>query len=185
MEDRKLIKLIIKNPEEGISIALDLYGDSVKTICKSILAGKSDADIEEAIAETFVRLWRYGKSFKPNQNTLLKSYIYSIARNVSVDKLKEMNGKIVSFESIENFDFPNEEWTLEDIVIKKEENSMVKETLYSLNEPERTIFVMRYFYEFKVKEIAERLGLPTKTVENKLHRTKIVLKTKFIEKEVR
>ena len=64
MEDRKLIRLINRNPEKGISLALDLYGSSVKTICSSILAGRPEQDVEEAIAETFVRLWRYGRSWK-------------------------------------------------------------------------------------------------------------------------
>jgi RNA polymerase sigma factor (sigma-70 family) len=103
MEDRKLIRLIQRSPEKGISAALDLYGSSVKTICKGILAGQTEQDIEEAIAETFVRLWRYGKSFKAGDGTSLKSYIYSIARNASIDKLKAIHGEEVSMESIENF----------------------------------------------------------------------------------
>ena len=185
MEDRKLIKLINRNPEKGISIALDLYGDPVKTICSSILAGMTAQDVEEAVAETFVRLWRYGKSFKAERGTSLKSYIYSIARNASLDKLKAVHGAEVSIEAIDNFRFPDDELNIEDLIIKQEEAGIVKDVVYGLDEPERTIFVMRYFYELKVKEIAERLQLPAKTVENKLHRTKAVLRAKFEEKEVR
>lgn len=184
MEDRKLKRLIQRNPEKGISIALDLYGSSVKTICTSILAGRSEQDVEEAIAETFVRLWRYGKSFKAGQNTSLKSYIYSIARNTSIDKLKAIHGEEVSLEAIENFQF-RDELDIEDFVVHREEATLVKQVVYSLDEPERTIFVLRYFYELKVKEIAERLQLPVKTIENKLYRTKAILKAKFEEKGVR
>ncbi len=184
MEDRKLIRFIQRNPEKGISLALDLYGSSVKTICKSILAGQSEQDVEEAVAETFVRLWRYGKSFKAEQDTTLKSYIYSIARNASIDKLKAIHGEEVSLEAIENFQFCDD-LDIEDFIICREEADLVKQVIYCLDEPERSIFVLRYFYELKVREVAERLQLPVKTVENKLHRTKAVLKTKFEEKGVR
>lgn len=185
MEDKKLIKLIKRNPEEGIAIALDLYGDSVKTICSNILAGRNPKDVEEAIAETFVRLWRYGNNFNADRGTSLKSYIYSIARNASLDKLKTIHGEEVSLEAIDNFRFNDNVLDIEDFVVNQEEKSIVKEVIYGLDEPERSIFVMRYFYELKVKEIADRLQLPAKTVENKLYRTKAILKTKFEEKGVR
>ena len=184
MEDRKLIRLIQRNPEKGISIALDLYGSSVKTICKNILAGQTEQDVEETIAETFIRLWRYGKSFKSGHSTSLKSYIYSIARNASIDKLKSIHGEEVSLEAIENFQF-RDDLDIEDFIIHQEEAGLVKQVIYSLDEPERSIFVLRYFYELKVREVAERLQLPVKTVENKLHRTKTVLKAEFKEKGVR
>lgn len=184
MEDRKLIRLIQRSPEKGISAALDLYGSSVKTICKGILAGQTEQDIEEAIAETFVRLWRYGKSFKATPETSLKSYIYSIARNASIDKLKAIHGEEVSMEAIENFQL-QDDLDIEDFVIHQEEAGLVKQVIYDLDEPERSIFVLRYFYELKVREVAERLQLPVKTVENKLHRTKAVLKAEFKEKGVR
>ena len=184
MEDRKLIRLIQRNPEKGISIALDLYGSSVKTICKGILAGLPEQDIEEAIAETFVRLWRYGKSFKSRPDASLKSYIYSIARNASVDKLKKIHGEEVCLEAIENFQL-QDDLDIEDFVIHQEEAGLVKQVIYDLDEPERSIFVLRYFYELKVREVAERLQLPVKTVENKLYRTKAVLKAEFKEKGVR
>ena len=184
MEDRKLIRLIQRNPEKGISIALDLYGGSVKTICKGILAGLPEQDVEEAIAETFVRLWRYGKSFKSRPETSLKSYIYSIARNASIDKLKAIHGDEVCLEAIENFQL-QDDLDIEDFVIHQEEAGLVKQVIYDLDEPERSIFVLRYFYELKVREVAERLQLPVKTVENKLYRTKAVLKAEFKEKGVR
>ena len=184
MEDRKLIRLINRNPEKGISLALDLYGSSVKTICSSILAGRPEQDVEEAIAETFVRLWRYGRSWKAERNTSLKSYIYSIARNASIDKLKTIHGEEVSIDAVEHFQMQND-LDIEDFVIRREEEALVKQVIYSLDEPERSIFVLRYFYDLRVREVAERLQLPVKTVENKLHRTKTVLKAEFEAKGVR
>ncbi len=184
MEDRKLIRLINRNPEKGISLALDLYGSSVKTICGSILAGRSEQDIEEAIAETFIRLWRYGRSWRAERNTSLKSYIYSIARNAAIDKLKSIHGEEVSMEAIEYFQM-QDDLDIENFIIRREEEALVKQVIYGLDEPERSIFVLRYFYGLRVREVADRLQLPVKTVENKLYRTKAVLKAEFKAKGVR
>ena len=46
-----------------------------------------------------------------------------------------------------------------------------------MREPDRTIFLLRYFYFFKVKDIAERLSLTPKKVENILSRRKQDLET--------
>ena len=50
-----------------------------------------------------------------------------------------------------------------------------------MKEPDRTIFLLRYFYFFKVKEIAERLELPPKKVENILSRRKKDLEEILLE----
>lgn len=44
-KDKKILSLLKKSPEEGLSIALDTYGGAVKTICKNILNNYSNEDI--------------------------------------------------------------------------------------------------------------------------------------------
>ena len=34
-KDKKIISLLKKSPEDGLSLALDIYGGAVKTICKN------------------------------------------------------------------------------------------------------------------------------------------------------
>ena len=52
-KDKKIISLLKKSPENGLSLALDIYGGAVKTICKNILSDYKNEDIEEAISDTF------------------------------------------------------------------------------------------------------------------------------------
>lgn len=184
MDDRKLIRTIKRNPEKGIVIALDLYGSAVKTICRDLLAGGTAEDIEEAIAETFVRLWRYGKNFKPGKETSLKSYLYGIARNAALDKRKALRKK-ESAEWDSQLDFAVDHLGAEGLIIKKEEELIVRQVVAEMGEPDRTIFAMRFFYEYKVKEIALKLGLSEKQVENRLFRSKRVLKKKLEERGIR
>lgn len=184
MEDKKLLRTIERNPEKGIAIALDLYGSAVKTICKDILAGGTAEDVEEAIAETFIRLWRYGKSFKPNRGTSLKSYIYGIARNAAMDKRKALHtGETALWP--EGTELPDADADTEELFLRREEELTVRQVVAEMEEPDRTIFAMRFFKEYKVKEIALKLNLSEKQVENRLFRCKRVLKRKLKERGVR
>ena len=36
-KERKIIKLLKKSPEDGIKMAIDVYGPAINTICKNIL----------------------------------------------------------------------------------------------------------------------------------------------------
>lgn len=184
MEDRKLIRTIERNPEKGIAVALDLYGDAVKTICKDILAGGTAEDIEEAIAETFIRLWRYGTNFRAGRGTTLKSYLYGIARNAALDKRKTLHRGTTADYS-EEMELQDESPGAEELIIKKEEELAVRQVVSEMEEPDRSIFAMRFFQEYKVKEIALKLDLSEKQVENRLFRSKRVLKKKLKERGIR
>ena len=57
----------------------------------------------------------------------------------------------------------------------------IKETLDKFNEPDRSIFILRFFYFEKVKSIALKLNLDEKKVENILYRSKSKLKEELIK----
>lgn len=50
-----------------------------------------------------------------------------------------------------------------------------------MEEPDKSIFILRYFYFEKIKDISSRLGLSPKKVENCLYRQKDKLKKALIE----
>ena len=99
-KDKKLLFLLKKSPEKGLSLALDIYAPPVKTICKNILYDCSSEDIEEAISDKFFKLWKNVDKFKKDKGTTLKSYIYAIARNTALDKRRQLknNSLILSIE---------------------------------------------------------------------------------------
>ena len=73
------------------------------------------------------------------------------------------------------------ELDLESELSRKRNREIVRQTVSELPEPDREIFIRRYFYCERVKAIALRLGLSPKAVENKLFRGKQKLKALLIE----
>ena len=178
-KDRKIIKLLKKSPEDGIKMVIDVYGSAVNTICKNILINLNSEDIEEAISDTFFKLWKNVDNFNVEKNKSLKSYIYAIARNTCFDKLKSFNCNTSLFDVDEN-DL-GIDVNMEDEYSKLHNKKIIKTTLDNFKEPDRSIFILRYFYFENVKVIASKLNLSEKKVENILYRSKTKLKEELIK----
>lgn len=62
--------------------------------------------------------------------------------------------------------------------------TILRQTVDALPPPDREIFIYRYFCELSVREIAERVSLTVKQVENKLYRGKLSLRTQLLERGI-
>ncbi len=182
IKEEQILLMLKSSPGEGISMALDAYGGPVKTICKNILFDCSSEDIEEAVADSFVGLWKSVDKFRSNGDYSLKSYLYGIARHTALDKRRAMKKEVHGL--------PVEEVIIEagiDIesdFAKKLNDSIVHNSLNNMEEPMRSVFILRYFYYEKVNDIAKRMGLSQKVVENHLYRGKSKLRFELLERGI-
>ena len=183
MTDREIYNLLQQDPEAGIHQLLRQYGGAIKTICKNFLYDCSEEDVEEAIADTVIRFWRGLHHYDPDRGQSMKSYIYAIARNTARDKRKSM--KKINI-------FPLEEVVMElssgeNIALyfeKREQDEILHWCIADMGEPDRSVFLYRYFYGFKVNEIADMLSLVPKKVENILYRGKKKLQKALLERGI-
>lgn len=181
MYDDKLIKLLKGNPSKGLSTAIDQYGPLVKTVVTRIIGYENQRDVEECISDVFVELWKSIENFNQEKGTL-KNYIISIARHVSINTY---NRKLIKHELIPLEDNDLEiELDLTNEVSKSINKDIIKETINSLPQPDKDIFIKRYYLFESVKEIASSLDLAPKSVENKLYRGKDKLKTELLNKGI-
>ena len=88
ISDPEILKLIRDNPSEGLSVVLDTYGGSIKTICANILGRNSTQDIEECISDILTQLWQSAPRIDLTKGSL-RSYLYGIARHKAVDRRRK------------------------------------------------------------------------------------------------
>ena len=187
MNDNELILLLKQEPAAGIGRALALYGPAVKWIASKILGMDQRQDVEECVAETFVKLWRGIDRYDENSGVPLSSYINGIARHTAQDFRRSSlrRGGAVSLESLAP---DSEELGIEvdfaDQLARKTNARIVREAVAAMPPPDDEIFVSRYFLSLRVREIAARLGLSEKTVENRLYRGKTALREALIERGI-
>ena len=84
INDIDLKQLIIDNPEQGLSAALELYAPLVKSIVCRLLGTENRQDTEECIADIFFKLYRGIAAFDPTAGTI-KGYLCGIARHTALD----------------------------------------------------------------------------------------------------
>lgn len=121
---------------------------------------ESESESKDLVQDLFVDIWVNREKIKIT--TSIKSYLYAAVRNRSLTKLKSKLG-IVPFPDdhdkliVEpvNLDFP----TLEEAIQK---------AIASLPEKCRVIFVLSREHGLKYAQVAEKLNLSEKTVENQI-----------------
>lgn len=182
MTDQELLILLKKDTESGLRELIRAYGAAFRTIARNILRDLSEEDIEEVISDILVGIWKSKDYFDESREVSFKSYCYGIARKTALKKRRECTkyGELIPL----NEDLLDDGSDFHSKLEKQEEERVLVEVLMNEGEPLRSIFVFRYFYFFKVKEIAAVLKIPAKQVENCLYRGKERLKKELMKRGI-
>lgn len=176
MDDRKIIELYYARDELGLKKTDEIYGKYCRAIAKNILG--SDEDAEEVLNDTLLRAWN---SIPPEEPKSLKSYLGTLARNISFDRYRKMKAEkrggcevAVCLEEAEEFLADTK--SISEEYEKRELTKFLNEFLHSLPERECDIFVRRYYYCDSTADIGKRFALKESNVLVILSRTRKKLK---------
>ena len=136
-----------------------VYRVSVRMLSDTALAEDISQDI-------FVKIWRYSNTF--NGKSKLQTWIYRIVINTCLDALKKQK-TYIDIEDVEISDSAD----LTDVTyLKKQTAQQIQYALTCLKPQERSAIVLFYWEEYKIKQIAEILGIGHKATESLLRRTR-------------
>jgi len=125
----------------------------------------SDLDLaEDAAQEAFLRAWLHLDSFQTGSS--LRNWLYRIAINVALDRLRREKGTLQDLETIEVAD-PAEGPEAE--LLHKETRQRVQQAIQSLSEANRAVLVLREYGSLSYQEIAGTLDIPIGTVMSRLN----------------
>lgn len=123
-----------------------------------------DIDQSEDLAQdAFVKLW--DKRDEVQLDTV-KSYLYTIANNMLLNKIRH-DKVVVNF--AEHNKNKQEEYSPEFQLQEKEFKQELEDVISQMPEKQREVFLMNRIEEMTYKEIAERLELSVKAVEKRMH----------------
>ena len=181
--DIQLLKMIRKQPEEGMSLLIDEYGGAIKAICSNVLRNYDAGIVQDAMQETVIRLWqKLSQRFQVKKN--LRAYIYQTARNCALDYLRKyQRHSETDFEGVEDM-MQDVSTDVEREFSRKHNERIVHEVIKEMEEPDRTIFILRFFYYETVKVIAETVHLKEDNVESRIRRGKKKLKAELLRRGV-
>lgn len=177
-EEKKLVSSIILGDEKAFERLFEIFHPIVYSVAHSII-GISD-EVDDAVQEIFMKILSGIIHFRFNSR--LSTWIYSIARNHSINYKNRKSREAVSLEDI-NKTPPASEVSAEQSLIKREISYLVKDSLQSLKDEYRIALELRYMAEKSYEEISEIMDVPTGTVKTYIHRAKNKLREKILERK--
>lgn len=162
-EIHELVLKIKKGDEKSFNLVYNLYNKKLFTFAFSMLKNREDA--KEILQETFIKIWEERDDL--NENRSLKSYIFSIAHNKIIDLFrKRMNEKDYKNNLLSNIEEYNNENNY-DLELIEKKKTLIK-IVDQLPLSRKNIFTLSKFRGLSHKEIAFKLNISTKTIENQI-----------------
>jgi RNA polymerase sigma-70 factor, ECF subfamily len=138
---------------------------------------KDEADAEEIVQNVFYKLWERREQMAELQS--VNAYLYRSVYNESLNYLKHQKVKM-AYQSHTVHSSPQASNPADSASLKELETK-IQTAMNDLPEQCRTVFQLSRFEELKYREIADRLGISVKTVENQMGKALKVLRTKLAE----
>lgn len=186
--DEALVQRVRSGEREVFGVLVDRYKRGIANFIGATVRNSSEAaDLSQ---ETFLRAYAHLHTFNP-QLGKFSTWVYQIARNVVRTHLAK------SQRMPQLHDLPQEQ-TLETALadqsagadpavglLRREAERELRAALAELPERTRTVLALRYFDNMEYQTIASTLGLSLGNVKTLIHRGKIALTKKMIEREAR
>ncbi len=174
INDQELIPLLVKGSKEAFHILYMRYGVKIRRFARSYL--KQDQDCEELVQDVFLRLWDKKEILDSSGN--LRAFLYKIAVNSIYDFIKRKNIEQAfldySVSKPETSDLTWEEVVYQDML------AHITRLIDKMPDQRKKIFVLSKEKGLTNDEIAQRLNLSKRTVENQLYRA-----TSFLKKNLK
>jgi len=177
--------------ETALQHALELQSfESLKpeltSFCYRMLGSIDDAD--DAVQETFIRVWQSWNSFR--QESSFKTWVYRIASNICLDKLRQTKRRTRPVDLsapatsviAPSETFPDSSWIWpapafsdnpEDILIRKDTLQLCFITLLQILPPrQRAVLLLKDVFAWSSKQIAGSLGMSLAAVNSALQRAR-------------
>jgi len=176
--DEQLITDYLAGDEKSLEILIKRYLKPIYSFVYRYVG--NGQEVEDITQEVFVKVWRNLKKFDKQKS--FKTWIFSIAKNTSIDCLRKK--KAVPFSNFENEAGENLlTKTLADPTLLPNEifeqariAEMLNAAMNQLTLKYRMVLFLRYNDHFTFREIAEVLGESLNTVKSRHRRALIQLK---------
>ena len=171
MDDAEIVSLYWLRDQEAIRQTDLAYGTMCRALSRRILRSAEDA--EECVNDSYYRLW---DRIPPERPQSLGAYLSRIVRNVSLDRLRELDackrggGTVsVALDELRGVCGTDD---AESLLAAKELGRAVDRFLRTEPERNRNVFLRRYYFFETRSEIAARFSISAAQVSVILSRTR-------------
>jgi len=166
-QDWLLMQRVGHGDEAAMAELYDRFVGLVYKASKQVLTSRAEA--EDAVQESFVRLWQTADRFDPNRAKLV-TWVMLITRRHLIDRLRRKGARPEQLGLDSSVDFLG---PVQDVAPEPggdHDLEVLRRRIAELPELQRVVIERTYLQGFTLREVSEQLGAPLGTVKSALSR---------------
>lgn len=175
-EDKGWLEQLLNDDEKGLEAIFDRYYKYLVVTAFKIV--NDDHQARDIVQDVFFDFWR--KREQHNINISLKAYLRRSVSNRCIDVLRSRK-RIGSSAEITDYNQPTDTASIQEVLETNDLQAALQAGIESLPERCREVFSLSRFEDMSHKEIAEKLGISVKTIENQMTKALKVLRKVLAE----
>ncbi|AKP53433.1 RNA polymerase sigma factor [Cyclobacterium amurskyense] len=175
----KLVGLLQNGDQKAYDDLYKLFTPKILNTCKKMYLNQQDA--EEVVQEVFLKVWIKRAdldntlSFNAYLLAIMRSLIFKRSRKQALD-IAYQKYNIQFLQKVDN--------STEESILYEEIKSFSTKAIASLPKGQQEVFSLKFSEQLTADEIAEKLQISKRTVENQLYKATKKLKKQLISNEL-
>ncbi|GEN84848.1 DNA-directed RNA polymerase sigma-70 factor [Sporosarcina luteola] len=163
------IRRLQKQKEDALEFIIDSYLPLIKGITHKVLSPLGNEGlVDECVNDIFLSIWDNADKFS-GESTDFRKWICAIAKYKSIDYYRRAAKRM---EVSSAYPDMNTEMSVEEELIRAEDQTELIKLINQLESLDRDIFLMKYFLGYKTAEISCKTGLSITAIDNRVFRGK-------------
>ncbi len=170
MSDKDLLARVAAGDKAAMKLIYQRHSGPLFHFIRNWVSDPHEAP--DIMHETMLEVWRKAGRFEGR--SAVKSWIFSIARNKSIDRNRK-SGRLVYQDT--DIDIPDDIPDPEVLMSSTQDSEALKDCIKGLSDAHRSVIHLAFFQDLPYKTIAEIENCPVGTVKTRmLHAKKLLMK---------
>lgn len=168
LTDNELAEQAMQGHTEAFSILVDRYRQKVFRTAMGFLHNADDA--EDLTQEIFIKAWHALRSF--DRKSAFSTWLYRISVNKAINQTRKNKLRAIAGINEETKNNIHDDESADETITRKEQKEEIKKAISKLNNKQKKAFVLFYYQELSMKEVAEVLKMSQKAAESLVFRAR-------------
>ncbi|MBT8252482.1 MAG: sigma-70 family RNA polymerase sigma factor [Flavobacteriaceae bacterium] len=158
--EEHIVSLLKESDQRAMPLLYENYSDTLYGVIYKVT--KDQAMAEDALQETFIKIWRFAHKYDASKAKLF-TWLYRIARNTAIDKLRSHNLKFereIQINDSNVYKIP--------VMSLNQDAIDLKEHVATLDTKYQIVLRALFFEGMTQQEASEELDIPLGTVKSRL-----------------
>lgn len=166
--DLQRIRRVAKGNQDALKELYQTYSSHLSNFVQNYLSDPNEA--ADIVHETMLEVWRNAGRFK--EQSTVKSWIFSIARNKSIDRNRKAARSVYGDIDTE---IPDDQPNPQKVMEAFQDAERVRICIEGLSEQQKSAIHLAFYEDFSYSQIAEIEKCPTGTIKTRIMAAKASL----------